>query len=213
MDNAQKKGRRDLMILIAVFMIPVVAAVIAFYQFGDSFTDGGKAKGNLTTPKTLLTTDDVPAVKLQDIYGKPVAPAAYHGRWTLMYISGQTCDEECKRNLYSMGQAYIFLASSGRSSQRARYVYIRQGSFDLAKVTGKKGKDDELFEPHHYMKAYSTDDLGPWLDAFKVDEKDPLTAKRTYLVDPYGRVMMWYPSLVQPLHIKDDWKHLIKKKR
>lgn len=246
MDDAQRKGRITFLALIAVFMIPIFASLIAFYFFPKVFTDGGKAKGNLLTPAHLSEKDGVPSVGLKDLSGNPVHAKAYKGRWTVLYVSRQQCDDECRRNLYSAGQAYILLASSGRSSQRARYMYIREGQFDLVcekrepllspeymnqytngslyatlKDTGflpsdlfdAPCADKELLRPHEYLKVYTADDLSPWLAALKVDDVDPRDAKRTYLVDPHGRVMMWYPSLTQPGAIKDDWKHLIKKKR
>lgn len=93
MDSPQRKGRRQLILILLVFAVPVIAAKIIlelnFYQGGST------NQGKLITPETN--------------YQSFAVTNPQQGVWQLFYIVPKHCNQQCQTNLYVIKQSHTAL--------------------------------------------------------------------------------------------------------
>ena len=99
MVQTQERPKRSLLIIFAVFVLPVVLAKLALD--GNWFERGATNRGELLQPVVSLTS----MLNQQ-------APS-----WRVMYVVPATCNAECENALYAIQQVWIAL---GKESDRAR---------------------------------------------------------------------------------------------
>ena len=97
MSNAASK--KTLIIMVAVFVLPVVLAKLALDN--DWFTKGATNKGQLLAP-----TIDMSAL-LENAEPK----------WSLLYVMPSKCDAVCENALFSINQVWLAL---GKESDRLK---------------------------------------------------------------------------------------------
>ena len=103
-----KKSRRSMLILLAVFIIPIVLAKLALNQqwFNYGVTNQGQLIENeLTLAKLGLNVDD------------------FEHQWLMLYILPERCDEQCEKTLISVHHTYIAL---GKEMPRVKPVALTQ---------------------------------------------------------------------------------------
>lgn len=98
-----KASKRTLLLMVAVFVIPVVLAKLALEN--DWFTKAATNKGQLLSP-----TIDMTAV-LQNAEPK----------WRLLYVMPERCDAVCENALFSINQVWLAL---GKESDRAEALVL-----------------------------------------------------------------------------------------
>ncbi|MBT3135297.1 hypothetical protein KL866_09310 [Alteromonas sp. ALT199] len=106
-------SKKTLIIMVAVFVLPVVMAKLALDN--DWFTKGATNKGQLLEP-----TIDMRAL-LKDAEPK----------WRLIYVMPNECDAVCENALFSINQVWLAL---GKESDRAQAVVITTASSDQAAI-------------------------------------------------------------------------------
>ncbi|WP_334059761.1 hypothetical protein [Alteromonas sp. S005] len=106
-------SKKTLIIMVAVFVLPVVMAKLALDN--DWFTKGATNKGQLLAP-----TIDMSAL-LKD--AKP--------KWRLLYVMPNECDAVCENALFSINQVWLAL---GKESDRAQAVVVTTASSDQGAV-------------------------------------------------------------------------------
>ena len=111
MSNAASK--KTLVIMVAVFVLPVVMAKLALDN--DWFTKGATNKGQLLAP-----TIDMSAL-LKDAEPK----------WRLLYVMPNECDAVCENALFSINQVWLAL---GKESDRAQAVVVTSDSSDQVAI-------------------------------------------------------------------------------
>ncbi|MFK7885730.1 MAG: hypothetical protein AB8G16_02605 [Gammaproteobacteria bacterium] len=180
-DNIQQgRGRRQLIMLTALFLGPVILAA-AFYFFGvDLRPKGSVAHGELISPVVTLPVAD------QD--------ATFRGGWTLAVVA-EACETPCAETLVKVRQVRLAL---GREMERIERVLL---------VTGDQPISAELRGAHPGLRVI--DDNEPELLAlasqFPGDQAGSL-----YLIDPLGNLMMRFERDVEPKFLKKDIKRLLK---
>jgi hypothetical protein len=103
-----KKSRRSMLILLAVFIIPIVLAKLALNQqwFNYGVTNQGQLIANeLTLAKLGLNVDD------------------FDHQWLMLYTLPESCDEQCEKTLISVNNTYIAL---GKEMPRVKPVALTQ---------------------------------------------------------------------------------------
>lgn len=103
-----KKSRRSMLILLAVFIIPVVLAKLALNQqwFNYGVTNQGQLIENeLTLAKLGLNVDD------------------FDHQWLMLYSLPENCDQQCEKVLASVNNTYIAL---GKEMPRVKPVALTQ---------------------------------------------------------------------------------------
>src|SRR5262245_3280977 len=109
-------GRRVLLAIAALFLVPLGAAFWLYYG-GGWRPAGGTQRGDLIDPARPL-----PAVSLPEADGRRTPPDLLHGAWTMLYIGDGRCDERCRRALYLMRQSRIALNRDAGRVQRVLLV-------------------------------------------------------------------------------------------
>lgn len=102
------KSRRSMLILLAVFIIPIALAKLALNQqwFNYGVTNQGQLIENeLTLAKLGLSVDD------------------YDHQWLMLYTLPASCDEQCEKTLVSVNNTYIAL---GKEMPRVKLVGLTQ---------------------------------------------------------------------------------------
>jgi hypothetical protein len=178
--NQQGRGRRQLIMLTALFLGPVVLAA-AFYFFGaDLRPKGSVAHGELITPVVSLPVLD--------------EDATFRGGWTLAVVA-QDCDTSCAEALVKVRQVRLAL---GREMERIKRVLL---------VTGGGSADAQLLEAHPGLRVVDSTEpkLLELAQQFPGDARSSL-----YLIDPLGNLMMRFDRDVEPKLLKKDIKRLLK---
>jgi len=181
-----RKSRIILLLLATFFAIPYL--IIFVYQANPelSVKTGMSNKGHLFSPVHSL--EDVANDELN----------ALKGKWTIVYISGESCEQDCINQHYTMRQ--VRLASAKRRFKIERLNLVPGGKIDDAYQQGLSEFPREkqiLLAPDSEIMSHF-DDL-------------PLEQQigRIYLMDPYLNVVLRYPSPTDPKHLLHDINKLI----
>ena len=119
------KGRRTLLLLVAVTIAPVIASYSMYYFFPrDQRTNYGE----------LLAMAAPPLAGVRD--GKPFELAQMRGKWVLAIAAPGACDAGCQQALYATRQARTI---QGREKERVQRVWL---------VTDDVAPDMALLQQH-----------------------------------------------------------------
>lgn len=176
------RGRKQLLLLVAFFVAPILIAVIMY----NTMPAGGPAKtknyGDLVVPARPLVD-----VALHTEAGKDFKFSDMNKTWVMIYIGGSECDKTCADVLYRMRQS--------RLAQRGEHLRIKRlyiSTSGKAKASLKK-----VLKEHTGLELVSgsTENIKAVLKQFKLENKsDAKSANRLYLADPFGNLMMSYES-------------------
>lgn len=113
MSKAKGHSKKSLLLLVAVFVLPVIAAKLALDN--DFFNRASTNKGELINP--IIDTSAL----LQDADPK----------WRLVYAIPSHCDTRCENAIFSIHQVWQAL---GKESDRAEAVVLVSGNSDKKAV-------------------------------------------------------------------------------
>jgi hypothetical protein len=187
MNNARARGRRNFLLMAAMFLLPL-AVVFALYYGGIWSPAGTSAKGDLLQPARPL---EITALRYAD--GRAAGIEAFEGKWSLIYIGDGACDEKCRTALTYGRQTRIAL---GKDMDRVQRVFFVTGQ-----CCDQKYLDAE--QPGLVVLDASSPDLLP---QFPGDRDTSL-----YIVDPLGNLMMHHRATqVINKDLLSDLKKLLK---
>ena len=185
-EDPVKRGRVQLVLLIAVFVLPLVASVAA-HLLGWSTGKTGNY-GALIEPRPL------PEVALDSIDAGPNRLGALRGKWVLLQFDAPACDAACERKLYVMRQARQAL---GRDQDRVERVWI------LGDAARPAARLLEAIEGTRLLRAQD-----PRLEASFPAERS--VRDHIYLIDPRGNLMLRFPRDADPAKVIKDLRQLLK---
>ena len=192
------RSRASLLLVISLFAAPVVLAWTIFYLFPDLMEGETVNHGTLVTPVRAL-----PAFSVVTGKGKSIDQTFLRGKWTLVYLAQGRCDEICIRQLYNIRQARL---TQGKNIDRLQRLMFWKGK-DLDEA--KRAELQEHF-PGQAMASLDEQETQGLAAVFSLDGNDPFAAKRIYLVDPLGNLMMYYEAGDDPRGIVKDLQRLLK---
>lgn len=193
--TSQRKGLPwPFIIIVAVIVLPIVAAYVAYYT-GMGVSDETVNKGELLEPPvpfSALATqaEDSESVELQ---GR---------RWRMLIPVTVPCDAGCQQNLYTTRQVYIRL---GEKNERVERIAV-----NLAEAEGEAYLA-EIEKDHPHLRDVSVE-LGAW-QAWLADTNAPTDLQKTpyyLLVDQEGIAMMYYTADHHGNDLLDDIKRLLR---
>ena len=181
-----RKSRIILLLLAAFFAIPYL--IVFVYQANPelSIKTGMSNKGHLFSPVNSL--ENVANDEFNELKGK----------WTIVYISGESCDQDCINQHYTMRQ--VRLASAKRRYNIERLNLVPGGKIDEAY---KQGLTEFPREKQILLRPGSK--IMSQFDDLPLEEQ----IGRIYLMDPYLNVVLRYPSPTDPKHLLHDINKLI----
>ena len=181
---AQRSFRINLVLIFAVFAVPLIAAYLSYYVWPP--------QGRLNYGE-LIDTKTMPDVALRDADGKEFSLSTLRGKWIMLSVDSADCDEACDQKLFLMRQTRI---SMTKEMNRIERVLLLRGD---AKATADLVKK----YPGMHILSGANDSL---LNTFP---GAPNVADHIYLVDPVGQVMMRYVKNPDATGIRRDLTRLL----
>jgi hypothetical protein len=193
---AVRRGRRQLLLLAAIFFVPLALAFWLYYGADGWRPGGGTNKGELIDPPRLL-----PEAGLVIAGGSPAEEHFLRGKWTVIYVGDGYCDERCRKALYLTRQSRLAL---NKDSDRVRRVLVATGRCCDNRFIETEHTDLVVLLPAGQKGAQ-------FLERFPVYSDGPVaTAGRIYLVDPLGNLLMSYPATAPDNALLTDLRKLLR---
>lgn len=180
----QRNIRINLILIFAVFAVPLIAAYLSYYVWPPQ---GRLNYGELIEPKTL------PDVSLRDVQNNELPLSQLRGKWIMLTVDSATCDEACNLKLYLMRQ--IRIAMSKEMNRIERVLLLRGDDKSPSEIATKY--------PGMHTLSGTTDVLLKTLSA------EPNVADYIFLIDPVGQVMMRYGKNPDATGIRRDLNRLL----
>jgi hypothetical protein len=187
--SEDRRGRVKLLLVAALFFAPVIAAITLFFYLPQYIPAGRVNHGTLISPAR-----PVPSLGLTDAQGVP-APAALQGKWTLLYLGGERCDEACAARLVLARQVRLALNEKRGRVQR---VYLAPS------VATAQAAKAALAEEHPDLVFVAGDSVGA------AQFFQPVEPTALYLVDPLGNWLMVYTGTIEHKGLHRDLKKLLR---
>lgn len=181
----QLTPRGKFLLLIGVFVVPVVAAYLAYYGLRPA---GHTNYGDLIDVTTLAQTAGVAH------NGEPLDLETLRGKWLMVHVGPARCDADCAQQLYLMRQ---IRATQGKEQARIERVWV---------VSDAGRADPALLQDHPGLHVWLPAD--PAFVAQFPAANDP--ADHIYLIDPLGNLMLRFPADPEPKRVMKDLKLLLK---
>ncbi len=194
--DSVRRGRRQLLLLAALFFVPLAIAFWMYYGPSGWRPSGDASKGDLIDPARPLA-----AMALTTTDGTQTQPDFLRGKWSLVYVGDGLCDDRCRKALYLTRQSRIAL---NKDMDRVQRVFL---------VTGRCCDRGFLAEEHPDLVVARVDDdaAAALLEPFPTYGGVPLAdAGRIFIVDPLGNLLMSYAATAPDKALLTDMKKLLR---
>jgi hypothetical protein len=189
MQDARRVGRRQLLLLAALFLLPVAIAFALYY--GKLWRPAGSStKGELIEPARPLQVTGLHAID-----GAKAGGDVFANKWTLIYIGDGACDADCKQALTFARQTRLALNNEMTRVQR---VFLATAHCCDREYLGRE-------HPGLVILDASSPTSQTLLAQFPGDH-----AQSLYIVDPLGNLMMRHEAAKTTKDLLDDLKKLLK---
>jgi hypothetical protein len=188
--QARARGRRNFLLIAAMFLLPVIVVFVLYYG-GVWSPKGSSAKGELIDPARPLA---FAGLRYSD--GKPAGLESFQDKWTLIYIGDGACDPACRTALTYARQTRVAV---GKDMDRVQRVFLATDhccdrSYLDAEQQGLIALDA------------SSSEAAALLAQFPGERRTSI-----YIVDPLGNLMMRHDaSRVINKDLLSDLKKLLK---
>jgi hypothetical protein len=189
MQDSRARGRRTLLIVAAVFFVPVAVAFTLYY--GKLWRPAGSSsKGELIEPARPLTV-----AGLRHADGSPADASVFADKWTLLYVGDGRCDDACRAALVFGRQSRLALNNEMTRVQR---VFLATGNCC-----------DSAYFAREHAGLIALDASSP--EAAALLKQFPGEHEHTlFIVDPLGNLMMRHDASHTTKDLLSDLKKLLK---
>lgn len=187
-DDARRSGRRQLLLVASIFLVPLAAAIALYYS--SDWRPVVNSQGTLVEPPRTLTAS---GLTLAD--GQPAPANVFEGHWSILHPAA-TCDARTEALFEELGRVRIAL---DKDASRVRRVLLHPGT--CAGAPQPSGDTD-------LVVLAATGPEGDMLLASippAVDGNPGL-----YVVDPHGNLMMSYPASGSARGLLKDLERLLR---
>jgi hypothetical protein len=186
MEESRRRGRQVLLILAAIFLVPLAVSFALYY--GHWRPSGSSSKGELITPPRPLA-----AAGLRHADGSPAPADVLTGKWSLIYIGDGTCDAACRTALVLGRQTRLALNNDMTRVQRVFLAtdHCCATQYFTAEQPG--------------LIALDASAAAQLLAQFPADRVHSL-----YVVDPLGILMMRHDAAQTTEDLLSDLKKLLR---
>jgi hypothetical protein len=189
MEDSRSRGRRQLLIVAAVFLLPIVGAFALYY--GKLWRPAGSSSlGELIEPARPLAV-----AGLRHADGTPADASVFADKWTLLYIGDGACDADCRTALVFARQTRLALNNEMTRVQR---IFLATGHCC----------DTAYFTAEH-PGLIALDASAPEAAALLAQFPDG-RARSLFIVDPLGNLMMRHDASHTTKDLLEDLKKLLK---
>lgn len=181
--NLNSRGK--LLMLVSVFVVPVVAAYLAYFGWRPAgHTNYGELLKATPLQQTQGTAPD----------GQPYPLESLQGKWVMVRLGPAQCDADCVQQLYLMRQTRL---TQGKAQARIERLWV---------LTDAAMPDAALLQDHPGLQVWRPDHPA-FIEQFPVS---PNRAGHIYLIDPLGNLMLRFPENPDPKGMMKDLKLLLK---
>ncbi|MEM6405288.1 MAG: hypothetical protein AAF669_01645 [Pseudomonadota bacterium] len=191
-------GRRQLLGIIALFLLPPMLAWAAWYYLNTHGVSSTSNAGTLIQPARPL-----PEGGLSDSQtGEPQDVSDLRGRWLYVMYAGADCAERCREQLYVTRQIRIGV---NKDISRVRRLLVVQQSLapELRAELIQQHPDLIIVQPDANVQSPD------WQQPFQ-DIRFDTSGEYYFLVDPLGNLMMFYDLMVPAKGVRKDLQKLLK---
>lgn len=181
----QLSSRSKFLLLIGVFVVPVVAAYLAFFGWRPA---GHTNYGDLLTVTPLQQAAGVTQG------GASLDLESLRGKWLMVHVGPAGCDAACAQQLYLMRQTHI---AQGKERSRIERLWVLTDTGTVA---------PDLMQAHPDLRVWRPADAG-FVDQFPAVQD---RSQHIYLVDPLGNLMLRFPGQPDAKKMMKDLKLLLK---
>lgn len=200
-EQDRAKSRKKLVLIFALFFLPLLLATLWFQVVRTGAINlGSKSNGELIVPAAPFTEFSLN----EQGSDKPFVLDDVRGKWTILYVPGESCDDACQKTLLDIRQARLALNHRMERVQRVLLVENKPGfnaeaqeAFIGLRIVG--GDKANIADITSQMSAAQS----------KLETKTNII----YLIDPFGNLMMRYTPDQLPRPLFKDLKHLLKVSR
>ena len=189
------RNRVKLLLLIGLFMLPPIAAWVAWQMIGDQGGQATSNAGTLVSPARPLAN-----VGLTGDQGEAVGDDVLRGRWTYVMFADSGCDDRCNEQLYITRQVRLSVNKD----------MPRVGRLLLLSEPPNEALRKRLVEEHEDLRWAVVGDGSDELVAAFSGPGFGMSGAEFFLVDPLGNLMMSYTLEVQAKGIMGDLRKLLK---
>ena len=186
------RGRRQLIMMITLFLVPPIAAWLAWQYLGEHGVGVTTNNGTLVSPARPLTIQGLTGPD-----GSPLSLSELRGRWLYVVYGNNGCPEACQQQLYVTRQARIAV---NKDIPRVRRLLVLDDSPDRALASKLAEEHEDLVIAIGMPEALRSEFRG---ETFNTD------GGQFFLVDPLGN-LMFYPSDAVPRGVLRDLQKLLK---
>ena len=187
--DSRARGKRTLLIVAALFLVPVAVAFTLYY--GKLWRPANSAsKGELIDPARPLV---VAGLRHPD--GTPAGPEVLSGKWTLIYIGDGRCDEACRNALVFGRQSRLAL-----NNEMTRVQRVLLATANCC--------DNEYFARE--QEGLITLDASSKEAAALLAQFPEAREHSLFIVDPLGNLMMRHDASHTTKDLLSDLKKLLK---
>ena len=181
-----QKNRITLVLLGVFFALPYLAVFI--YQSYPELSEktGMSNKGHLFSP--VHSIESLVTPEFDDLKGK----------WTIVYVSGESCDQECFNQHYTMRQVRLATAKRRYKIERLNLVAADKIDDEYTQMLDKFPGEKQIFLNSDKKILQAFDDL-------EIGQK----LGRIYLMDPFLNIVLRYPVQTNPKDLLHDINKLV----
>ena len=200
--SAKKTSKtiRSWLPLLLIFLLFIVPLFLAHYVKDNKkiFNLGTTNRGHLLTPATSLAN-----INFRTVAGGDLPLSLLKGKWGLIYITPNSCEQECIQNIYKMQQ----LKDAIRIKSPLFYTMVITNNHDA-----NTNPVYALIRQHYPTVLYiamNDDALNKLFKSMPIGTQSK-NIEVLYVADPKGYLIMSYPPEEAGQSILRDLKTLVK---
>lgn len=178
--------------LIFLFVVPLILAIILYVKEPAWLHYRTANKGQLLS----LSHDFFLLKKISS--HKIIESPINNKYWFLFYLANTECKHLCQINLYNMHQIKVAL---GKNSSQLNYGLIQVQANMEFPIKNKFINQD----PNLLRYWISVNELKKFFSTLMTEKK----VEGYYLVDPVGKIVLYYPKAINPSDIYQDLTRLL----
>jgi cytochrome oxidase Cu insertion factor (SCO1/SenC/PrrC family) len=183
--KAKRSGRSKMLLIAALCIAPVIASYLAYYVWQPH---------RQMNYGDLLPVQQLPDTPLALLDGKPFRLADLRGKWVMLSIDSGECAPLCETKLFTMRQLRLM---QGADMDRIARVFLITDDLPLTTLLLRE------YDGTRMIRARDS----RLLAAFPAADSP---RAHIYLIDPYGNLMLRFPSNPDPARMKQDIQRLLK---
>lgn len=191
-------GRRQLLGIIALFLLPPILAWMAWYYLDTHGVSSTSNAGTLIQPARPLMAGGLRNSQT----GEPYDFSELRGHWVYVIYAGSACAEPCREQLYVTRQIRIGV---NKDMSRVRRMLLIQQPLAPEFRTELAQQHPDLVIVQPDLSARQSN----WQQPFE-DVRFDTQGEYYFLVDPLGNLMMYYDLTVPAKGVRRDLQKVLK---